>query len=275
MAIKNLLVAYNGSEASGRALDAAVLMHEKYGAHVTGLLAHSSPKEAFGRQPWVPDSVRETLDSLEDTAVAGIARNFWSDAEGRIDPDGLHFISRYGRSDATVAEYARMFDLTLVGRHDAMSGAAHLELHPDRIALKSGRPVLIIPRNWQPEKIEEHAVIAWDGSRAATRALNDAMQILETKRLVTILTVGEDDERPLKGIDVETALARHGVTVRKLAVPLGRRSASGEILAQCGRLGAGLLVMGAYEHSVFREELFGGVTRHVLDHTDLPVLIAH
>jgi nucleotide-binding universal stress UspA family protein len=33
--------------------------------------------------------------------------------------------------------------------------------------------------------------------------------------------------------------------------------------------------MGAYQHSPLRELFLGGVTRHVLSHADLPVLLRH
>jgi nucleotide-binding universal stress UspA family protein len=39
--------------------------------------------------------------------------------------------------------------------------------------------------------------------------------------------------------------------------------------------GAGLVVMGAYGHSRFREAIIGGATRHMLEQTEVPVLLAH
>ncbi|WP_419906994.1 universal stress protein [Hoeflea sp.] len=276
MAIKNILVAYNGSESSDAAVHSAVLAHEKYGAHVTGLFAHASATSRLNRYTWVPDTVRETLDTLEADAHAGIRERFTQAIAGRVPQDRLHWIESSGESDATVADYARMYDLTIVGRRDILQGSKRLELHPDRIAMRSGRPVLVVPRDYRPEQIHEHAVLAWDGHRTATRAMNDAMQILETKQKVTVLTV-DDGERgkTLEGIDVATALARHDIDVEVTELPLNAKSVGQTILDFCDREGAGLLVMGAYEHSMFREELFGGVTRFVLENAKLPILISH
>lgn len=47
------------------------------------------------------------------------------------------------------------------------------------------------------------------------------------------------------------------------------------LLAKAKELKAGLLVMGAYGYSRFREIVLGGVTEHVLNHADIPVLMAH
>jgi len=276
MAVKNILLAYNGSASSEAALKAAILMHAKHDTHVTGLLAHGCSKIDANLRPWMPNSMRESLLEMEDEANKRIEAQFFSSAQAHIAGDKLHWIAERGRSNATVSEYARMFDITVVGQHDALLGAEHLELHPDRIAVKSGRPVLVFPKDWDEPNINEHAVLAWDGRRTATRALADAMQILETKKLITVLTVdnGKIGE-PLKGIDVEVALRRHGIEVEMVRVKSQGRSVGQTILDYCDERGAGLLVTGAYEHSVFREELMGGVTNKLVRQAKLPVLMSH
>jgi nucleotide-binding universal stress UspA family protein len=47
------------------------------------------------------------------------------------------------------------------------------------------------------------------------------------------------------------------------------------LLAQASARQAGLIVMGAYTHGHYRQFLFGGVTRHVMQHAATPVLLAH
>ncbi len=276
MAIKNILVAFNGSDSSRGALNAAILMHGKYGAHLTGLLAHCSQKAKLSEHPWIPENLRNTLNEIENEADHSIEELFRETVGGKVPEDQLHWISRRGDADTTVSQYARMYDLIVVGRYDTVLGTSDLNLHPDRIAMKSGRPVLVVPQSWNPERIHEHAVVAWDGQRAATRAINDAMQILETKTKISVISV--DDGRiakPLPGIDVKTMLGRHVENVTYTIQPLERKSAGDVILNYCKEVGAGLLVMGAYEHSILREELFGGVTRRVMEKMELPVLIAH
>jgi nucleotide-binding universal stress UspA family protein len=39
--------------------------------------------------------------------------------------------------------------------------------------------------------------------------------------------------------------------------------------------GADMMVMGAYGHSRLREAVLGGATRQILEHTTIPVLMAH
>lgn len=274
MAICNLLVAFNGSQSSESALRAALLMQQKYDAHLTGLLAHEGKRDRFSDRPWVPDSVRSILKTAIQEEEADFESRFRAAASGTVPDDKLHWITLTGEPDQTVAQYACLFDFTIVGQH-RHDGPADVDLHPERIALKSGRPVLIIPGTFDEESIHRRAVLAWDGRRAATRALNDAMQILETKLEVDIVSFGDDIRPPLKGIDVVSALNRHDVAARRVRRPAKSRNNGKDILAYCGEVDAGMLVMGAFEHSVFREEIFGGTTRYVLDHAEIPVLMSH
>ena len=188
MAIRNLLVAFNGSPSSASALNAAVLMQRKYDAHVTGLLAHEGSRDKFSRRPWVPDNVRAILNETvrkEETNTEAVFARLLKD----VECEKVHWITLSGQPDSTVAQYACMFDLTIVGQHgpDDIPDAS---LHPERIALASGRPVLVIPSRFDALTINRRAVLAWDGRRAAARAMNDAMQILETKHEVDVISVG-------------------------------------------------------------------------------------
>lgn len=274
MAIKNLLVAFNGSESSETALGIALLMQDKYDAHITGLLAHQGKRDRFSQRPWLPDNVRAIIeDSVRADEQAIEAR--YRARLGNVPEDKVHWITLSGEPDSTVAQYACLFDITVIGRH-TMHDTADASLHPERIALKSGRPVLVVPPE-APHKdaIHRPAVLAWDGARAATRALNDAMLILETKQRVDVLSIGDAVRAPLDGIDVTTALERHGVDAQRVRRQRSARTVGDDILTYCDQSGAGLLVMGAYEHSAFREELFGGTTVHVLSKARIPVLISH
>ncbi|MDF9301962.1 universal stress protein [Tritonibacter mobilis] len=272
MAIKNLLVAFNGNEASESALHVAARMQKKYGAHVTGLLAHEGRRDRFAARSWVPDNVRGILQksiAAEEAEVEARFRKIVADAP----QDRVHWISLAGKPDGTVAQYACMYDLTIVGTPLA-NDRSEDALHPERIALKSGRPVLIVPSTVDPDSMNRPTVLAWDGQRAAARAMNDAMLILETKQQVDVLSIG--DIRPsLQGIDVIEALERHGITCQRVRRDGSVHRAGRDILTYCKEIDAGLLVMGAFEHSVFREELLGGTTSTVLRHMTLPVLMSH
>ncbi len=274
MALRNILVAYNGSPSSDAALSAALNMQRRYGAHVTGLMAMYSRVD-LRQQPWLSSSIRKSILNLDRNHVCEVEASFHA-ACADADPEKTHWIARRAEADATVSEYAQMYDLTVVGRRDSVFAENRAAFHPDRIAVRSGRPVLVVPQTWTEPRFVDYALLAWDGNRAATRALNDAIPLLEAKRRVTVLSVKSSElSHPLDGIDVTTVLKRHGITCQHDQVEPGRRSVAETLLEECETRQAGLLVMGAYEHSKFREDIFGGVTATVLERCAIPVLLSH
>ena len=276
MSVKNLLVAYNGSDASNAALRAAILMHKKYDAHVTGLLAHQSAKSRLREETWFPDDLNTVLEGKEKAEHNRIKDAFFERTQNIISDDRLHWIEHFGNADQTVADYSLMYDFTIVGRRDVLIGNRRYEFHPERIITESGRPVLLVPRNYDEAQIHEHAILAWDGNRIATGALWAAMNILETKQKVTVLTVETGKTgSPLPGIDAETVLKRHGIAASRVFIEKQKEGVSKTILEYCDQVDAGLLVMGAFQTSFFREELFGGVTKDIMNEAKIPVLLSH
>src|SRR3954454_8305254 len=140
----------------------------------------------------------------------------------------------------------------------------------------SGRPVLLVPPS-APDAatLGETIVVSWNGSSETARAVSFAMPFLVRARQVVVLTVkGATIEGP-SGAEIAATLRLHGVTASALTHEDDRRSPGAAILAQARDLGADLLVKGAYTQSRIRQLIFGGATRHILEHTDLPVLMAH
>lgn len=274
MAIKNLLVAFNGSETSKNALRAGLLMQRKYSAHLTGILAHEGKRDRFNDRAWLPDNVRDVLEAAIHNNEAEVEAQFRELTGGEVSDEMLHWITLSGEPDHTVAQYARMYDITLVGQYRDPT-TADINLHPERIALKSGRPVVVVPADYDEETITKPVVLAWDGRRAATRAMNEAMLILETKQHVSVVSFGDEIRPPLKGIDVVTSLRRHEISAERVRRPSTSRNPGKDILNYCREVDAGTLVMGAFEHSLVREELLGGPTKYVLENAHLPVLLAH
>ena len=279
MAIKNILVAYNGSKASDAAVRMGLLMARKYDAHLTGVLAHGMPQVLSSAGPWLTERLSEQLNDIiqrtKSEIYEGISAKFNGLIAASDRTEMCHWYDIYGSADATIAEIARRFDITLMGEFTPVPGEEQVMLRPDMVALQSGRPVMIVPADYEVAKLQEHAVLAWDGKRAAARALSDAMLILETKSLVTVLTIGHDGpERDITGVNISAHLDRHGIKTEFVKLP--RKGSIGTMITDfCRESNAGLLVMGAYEHSKFSEDLLGGVTNDVLKKTTIPVLMSH
>ena len=149
----------------------------------------------------------------------------------------------------------------------------------ERVAIESGRPILVIPANWLAREYGRDIAVAWNDSREATRATFDALPLLERAEKIRLITVGEPVDGTGSNIipsaEVASTLARHGLDVEVETVASADRHTGEAILARVTADGADLLVMGAYGHSRLREFILGGATRDVLKNMTVPVLMSH
>lgn len=273
MSIQNILVAFNGTDSAVSALHYAASLARARGGHVTAVLAHSTHEVVNSRAAWVPAKAQQIIQAANAEIIEQIEARFDAQRSSLEMGDRLHFSRVSGRVDAVLSECARSYDMIVVGQDQGDTADAHVTIHPDRIALLSGRPVIVVPADYDVKIRHSHAAVAWDGSRASARALSDSLALLEDQGQVSILTVG--NERPPRPVDeILLHLSRHGIT------------ASHENLAQDGDVAGTLLrfmndndpcllVMGAYEHSKFREDFLGGLTAKILRQATIPVLLAH
>jgi nucleotide-binding universal stress UspA family protein len=142
---------------------------------------------------------------------------------------------------------------------------------------KSGRPVIVLPEAPPPRPALERIAVAWDGGRAAARALADALPLLVAAREVRIFTVLGDKPGAQAGVGAEAArhLRRHGVDPAVDEIARGDGTTGEAFEAYLDRHAPGFLVMGAFAHSRLQEFVLGGATHHMLRDPRLPLLLAH
>jgi nucleotide-binding universal stress UspA family protein len=139
--------------------------------------------------------------------------------------------------------------------------------------------VLVVPYAGRFGECGRRVLVAWNASRAATRAVNDAMPLLARAETVTVLCIDPaadgraHGETP--GMDIAVHLARHAVKARVETTVSGGIGVGNALLSRVSDIGADLLVMGAYGHARVRELLLGGATRTILESMTLPVLMSH
>lgn len=167
-------------------------------------------------------------------------------------------------------------DLVMLGQYDPASSfhAQDASLARD-ILLGGGGPVMIMPADAQTAKIPGRALIAWNGSVQARRALHDALPLLKRCAAVQIAIFSPTGQAEKPGGLLQQFLARHGIAA-ELHMRTGTyHEVQQMLLPTIADTGSDLLVMGSYGHSSFHETLLGGVTRTVLQAMPVPVLMSH
>lgn len=167
-------------------------------------------------------------------------------------------------------------DLVVLGQYEAEGPP---ERHPlylaEEVVLSCGRPVLVLPDRSDESAGVRRALIGWDASREAVRAVHDAIPLLRKSEAEVEVLVADEHGGAAPAGDLIDHLGRHGITVDP-ARHVHPRTAAGDALVQ--RLAArefDLLVMGAYSRPVWLEFLFGGATRSALMRATSPILISH
>ena len=277
MAIKDLAVAFNASDNSKAAVKLAVQMCRKYEATLTGIYTHLPVRFESQVEIWISEEMKASLKKADTDAVAGVGVAFQAAVKESGFDGPVEWISPTGPPNDLLAKSARYHDLLLIGQY-SNPDRNQRRVRAEELVMNSGKPIIVVPLGYQVRPFTGHAVVAWDGSRPAARALSDAMQILETKERLDVVTVGAPGTQGGQdafGQDVITYLSRHGINAKQTNLSAAREGVGATILGYCSETDPDVLVMGAYGHARLREELFGGVTRHILESANVPVLMAH
>ncbi len=276
MGLKDLLVHVDNDPACSARVDVAAVLAARHEAHLTGLHPMGWPRLPGYVEIELPatflDEQRRQLEGLArqaETRFRETTRRRGIQGEWRVDTGDIIGITKL---------HARYADLTIVGQGIDLKDAPHdLRFLPQELALGVGRPVLVVPRYGTFDTVGERVLVAWNGSREATRAVHDALPILKLATNVTVLSIDpeRDTGERMPSADIALHLARHGVAAEGMST-LGLDISVGDLLlSRAADLGADLIVMGAYGHSRLREIVLGGATRTILQHMTVPVLMSH
>lgn len=281
MTYKTILVHVDqSSRADARIALAARLAADEQG-YLIGAAVSGFMPQLYGANPMMMAAPMPQGELDACRARAGLALDNFEHVARGVGVDAIERRLSDDTAQFSIVLQARYADLVVVGQDNPgdPETVATFDL-PEYAALQGGRPVLVVPYAGQFERIDRHALVAWDGSRAATRALTDALPLLRRSASVTLVLFnparqyGVHGELP--GADIALFLARHGVKVAVLRqdTPPGL-DVGNALLSLAADVAADLLVMGAYGHMRWREVLMGGVTRTVLQSMTLPVLMSH
>jgi nucleotide-binding universal stress UspA family protein len=248
----------------------------RFGARLHGLCVYAAPAptaaESFAIGADAAGTVIERMEQQAESLTA-IARADFDAKIAACEVEGIWTQCFYHEAVYQAPWDARRADLVILPRPLAHQ-AESLSL-TDAILLQGGAPCLIVPETVSPHAPFDRIVVAWNDTPAAKRAMDHALPFLQEARAVQILAIAKHahaaDQKHDRGL--LDHLSRQGVTAEICHVDAGDKVAK-TMIAACASFEADLIVMGAYGHNRRAEALFGRVTRHVLAHATLPLLMA-
>lgn len=275
MNFKDILVYLDDGETNSERVKAVCMLAQRHGARVTGV----TPARLKPRGLKVSDS--KAMKNMSEKAAQDRVDKFIEFARKQ----GLESEYRIIHGDESkvskkMAQFARNFDLVILRQVNPEGiNASMVQEISESVLLLSGRPVFFMPYIGAHRMPCKKAMIAWDGTPAATRAVHDSLPMLVNIDEVMILVVQEGKQKTAKGEpladDLCAHLTRHGVNVHVRRLHAGTFDVPTVILNEVAENDTDLLIMGGYGTPSLKQKIFGGVTRTLLSSMIIPVFMSH
>jgi nucleotide-binding universal stress UspA family protein len=278
--IKDTLACVDGSPRDRIVLDYASQIALRFGGHIDALHVrfdiHGKTSDK-AHADLADRLLAEPIESTVKDAAARARRHFedwhaqWKlpvrDAGTAACGPSTQWREVLGYESDVVARFGRISDLIVIARGSASTSTMTRET----ALFETGRPVLMVPEG-EPVNLFHRPLVAWNGSLESARAVHFALPFLcEFSGCVEVFAAPENKHRT-DTTELLRYLSWHGIVGARISADV----ATGvSLLAQARAMKAGLIVMGAYTHGHYRQFLFGGMTRHVMEHAVVPVLFAH
>ena len=286
MAIRKILLPLTGTAAGEAAIGAALAVARGWNAHVAALHVRVDSRDVapLAGEGLSGAMIEEMMSATEressDRAHAvramferTVAAQGVQVAEARpgLDHPTASFAAVTGREEDIVAQQARLADLTIVphpesGEDVSSSDALHAVL------FDSGRPVMIAPHT-APQSVGTRVCLAWNGTAESASSALAAMPWMQQAQGVRIMSAEGYQRRGPGAPELAAYLSLHGIHADIVMFRSIGGSVGAGLLAAAHEFGCDLLSMGAYSHSRLRQLILGGVTRHVLENANLPVMM--
>jgi nucleotide-binding universal stress UspA family protein len=254
-----------------------------HGASLSAVFAYNDQAADFPPGLGVPrrglmtQLVPSAADLTRSSPLIGVAEQRFRESRTSLGGEGdWHQLDR--ANEAELIALARTADLIIIGQINPSVRPAP-SWRPEDVVAACGRPVLMVPYIGNFIEVGRRVLVAWDGSREAVRALNDALPVIAAAEQVTVMTVHARDrdlERDRGATErIIHHLARHGIAARADQRLQCDNTISDILLSRAMDFYVDLIVAGANHHSLLRDALVGGISRDLFQRMTVPVLMSH
>jgi nucleotide-binding universal stress UspA family protein len=235
--------------------------------HITPINAYVA-FDGFGGS-FVMSGVLDALQENEDKIRARI--------EGHLTHEDVSwdYTQKTGEPTHALVSKSGLADLIVLGRghHVGTSAYPGISFLGDVLAAARS-PIMVQPARQESFDPMGPAVVAWNGSFEAANALRFAVPMLKMASAVHIVAIEGEAEYTFPSTSASEYLSRHDIPSELHVQKADKKSIADTLISSAQLLKASYIVMGGYGHSRAREYLFGGVTRHMLLHSPVPIFIA-
>ena len=289
---RRLLVHVGDSERASRVLACAATLAAQHGAALHAVHAVEPPH--LGAHLSAETAMLATRIRQDDERKRHRLARDRVQAAAHAHGMQIDFESPGGDPVEAVVSRSWAADMLIVSQPADDDPGSPTQRFVSHLLVAGGCPVLLAPEAESVLSCGRRVLVAWSARRESTRAMRDALPLLQRAAAVEVLSLRSAnavaDARAEKPLDAVAAyLKAHGVaavcTVKsKRDISFGERmltpsvvdaSVAELLLSHAADMDADLIVMGGYGHSRAYEMVLGGVTRTMLASMTVPVLMSH
>lgn len=280
-----VLAPVSDAEVGRSVFEAAIMVGRKFTAHVDILHVRSDPRQVIpyvgeGLSGALVDEVIAAASSDSGQRESAAKALFDAEVEAKMIPvahtaqPGFSVAWRLdeGREDEVAALWGRTSDVAVAPRPQSKGEAASTALF-EALVFEGGLPVLLVPP--EPLKtIGNRILIGWNGGAECAHAIASAMPFLEGAEAVKVMSTPGWLDGAASLDQVKERLAWHGIDAEAEERPgEGPIEIGKSLLNTAAEFDADLIVMGAYTQSRIRQMILGGVTRHAVNNSTIPLFL--
>ncbi|MFQ3244955.1 MAG: nucleotide-binding universal stress UspA family protein [Arenicella sp.] len=278
---KNIIVCVNETDGRDNAIRAAVQLAKKINATLTGVYVKEISLlsgGAYGMSSYGMGS-SDMIELIEkrDAEKSSKANRDFQEIVDDLDYKATWLEVSAQEHPLRAMAYSDLIITNQVA-YDPAQGHSNIGFI-NTLVLETGKPVILIPTQWDEVEFGKRIVIGWDESREAIRAVQDAMPILKQAEQVDTVAVNhkKSDNEVVDISEISSYLSRHGVANGFHLKETDEKANQPEKVLRkfAKKTAADLIVVGGYGHTRLREIILGGTTRHLCKHSTVPVLFSH
>ena len=275
--MRNILLPFEYIETIPHLVDCAVSLAKKYNSSVSGVAIHQRIDSFIAQEGSI---VFDSLHHDENKEEAIKYKEKFIDhkytlkkSDSDLSDLKYKWLSEELENQKYLGDLSRVYNVVIISRpYQELQSASLSSIQT--ILFDGGRPVMLIPMNKQID-IGKEVVISWNCTTESSRAVFAALPILKKANNVTILTVEKVITDGPSGEQVSELLASHGIDAKPVTISGDEKKIGDAILDFSKSVDADLIVKGAYTQSRLREIIFGGATRHLMLHSEIPIYLVN
>ena len=275
--MRNILLPFEYIETIPHLVDCAVSLAKKYNSSVSGVAIHQRIDSFIAQEGSIVfdslhhDENKEEAIKYKEKFMDHI--NTLKKSDSDLSDLKYKWLSEELENQKYLGDLSRVYNVVIISRpYQELQSASLSSIQT--ILFDGGRPVMLIPMNKQID-IGKEVVISWNCTTESSRAVFAALPILKKANNVTILTVEKVITDGPSGEQVSELLASHGIDAKPVTISGDEKKIGDSILDFSKSVDADLIVKGAYTQSRLREIIFGGATRHLMLHSEIPIYLVN